>query len=349
MTLPALCVSGNNNPGDSLFYVVSFLALALIDSRSSILSEVARLRDEGVKEVTLLGQNVNSWRVLDTTSAESAPIPVSRSFDLPGVVRPKASRRFPDLLHAVSLVDPEMRVRFTSPHPAHCTDDLLRLIADTPNICSALHLPLQSGSTAVLERMRRRYSASAYRDLVDRVRETIPSVTISTDIISGFCGETSQDHEDTLAMLEYVEYDQAFCYAYSMRDKTEAAKKLVDDVPRGTKLERLRQVLDLFHSLAHAKNSKTKGDKHLVLVEDCEARCPTQWIPSTPVRTGRSDGNQRVVFRDVSLPVRDRSGKTSGHRVARSGDYVAVRVVDSTSLTLLCEPIEVTTLSRFSR
>lgn len=326
-----------------------FSCLALNECRSSILSEVSRLRDEGVKEVTLLGQNVNSWRVLDTTSAEPAPIPVSRSFDLPGVVRPKANRRFPDLLHAVSLIDPEMRVRFTSPHPVHCTDDLLQLIAETPNICSAIHLPLQSGSTAVLDRMRRRYSASAYRNLVDRVREVIPFVTISTDIISGFCGETRQDHEDTLAMLEYVVYDQAFCYAYSMRDKTEAAKKFVDDVPRGTKLERLRQVLDLFHSLAQAKNSERKGDTHLVLVEDCDARCPTQWVPGTPVKTGRSDGNQRVVFRDVPLPVKDRSRETSGHRLARPGDYVAVRVVDSTSLTLLCEPIEVTTLSRFSR
>lgn len=318
--------------------------------RSSILSEVAKLRDEGVREITLLGQNVNSWRVSDANkSAEFSPIPVSRSFELPGVVRPEANRRFPDLLHAVSLVDPDMRVRFTSPHPAHCTDDLLQLIAETPNICSALHLPLQSGSTAVLERMRRRYSASAYRDLVDRVKDTIPAVAISTDIISGFCGETQLDHEDTLAMLEYVRYDQAFCYAYSMRDKTEAAKKLEDDVPRGTKLDRLRQVLDLFHSLAHAKNIEAVGEKHLVLVEDCDARCPAQWGTDTAVKTGRSDGNKRIVFRDVPVPVKDRFGKVSGSRISQPGDYVSVRVVNSTSLTLLCEPIEVTTLAGFTR
>jgi MiaB/RimO family radical SAM methylthiotransferase len=311
-------------------------------SRSSIIAEVSALRDQGVKEVTLLGQNVNSWRLDEPDDSRSVPIPLSRSFRLPGVVTPTATRRFPDLLRAVAAVDPEMRVRFTSPHPAHFPDDLLQLMAETPNICSALHLPLQSGSTEMLDRMRRRYSADAYRKLTERARSTIPGVSISTDIIVGFCGESAAHHRETLRMVEDVRYDQAFCFAYSMRDKTEAARTMVDDVPHATKMSRLRELIDLVHRVAGEKNASELGREHLVLVESASGRSPPEWGPGVGAKTGRTDGNKRVVFRDVPIPTRG-----GGMRRAGAGDYVAVRVTGSTSVTLLCDPTERTTLSQY--
>jgi MiaB/RimO family radical SAM methylthiotransferase len=315
--------------------------------RASIIAEVKALVDQGVKEVVCLGQNVNNYHVNDPSSPLSAPIPLSQAFKLPGVVVPNATRRFPDLLHAVASIDPEVRVRFTSPHPAHFPDDLLILMKETPNICNSIHLPLQSGSTAVLDRMRRRYGAEAYRDLVHKIRETIPGVTLSTDIICGFCGETEEDHEDTLKMLRHVVYDHAFCYAFSEREKTEAARVFEDDVPHETKLRRLREVLDLFHDLAQKNNARQVGSCHLVLVEDGIARSPGQWDPGAAAKSGRTDGNKRVVFRDIPVPIRSGRGlEPPRHAVA--GEYVAVRVVSSTSLTLVCEPTEVTTISGYA-
>ena len=146
--------------------------------------------------------------------------------------RDKPGARFSDLLVGISDLHPELRIRFTSPHPKDFPDEVFDVIADRPNLAKHLHLPAQSGSTSVLERMRRGYSREAYLALVERARKKIPGVTISTDMISGFCGETEEEHRDTLSLMEEVKYDQAFLFAYSMRDKTHANRNLEDDVLR---------------------------------------------------------------------------------------------------------------------
>lgn len=258
----------------------------------------------------------------------------------------RASLRFPDLLEAVAALDPEVRVRFTSPHPAHFPEDMLNLIAKTPNICSSLHLPIQSGSSAVLARMRRRYTESAYRELVERARMMIPGVTISTDVIVGFCGETNVDHEKTLQMLRDVQFSQAFLFAYSTRAKTEAARSMEDDVPHEVKQDRLREAIDTFHAVAAERNSTLAGREELVLVEAGSARAPEDWGDGMggggPALTGRTDGNQRVVFRDVEI-----GGAGRAPARAKSGEYVAVRVTGASSMTLFCEPLYRTSLGMY--
>lgn len=257
----------------------------------------------------------------------------------------RAALRFPDLLEAVAALDPEVRVRFTSPHPAHFPEDLLHLIGQTPNICSSLHLPLQSGSDAILGRMRRRYTEDAYRSLVQRAREAIPDVSLSTDIIVGFCGETEADHEKTLKMLRDIEFSQAFLFAYSTRPKTEAARSMEDDVPHQLKQSRLREAIDTFHATAAQRNSKLIGTVQVVLVEAGAARAPASWGAGLdgggPALTGRTDGNQRVIFRDVEI---DRPRATLER--AKPGEYIAVRVTGASSMTLFCEPLFRTSLAQ---
>lgn len=314
---------------------------------SSIVDEVRRLSDEGVREVTLLGQNVNSWHIPAEAGAAGEPVLLAKGFSS-ATTSVQASARFPDLLAAVADVDRDMRVRFTSPHPKHFPDDVLTLMRDTPNICSYVHMPAQSGSNAVLERMRRRYSRESYLELVGRIRETIPGVTLSTDMISGFCGETEEDHADTLRLLREVEYDQGFFFHYSKRDKTEAARRMEDDVSEDVKLRRLREVIDTFHGLAKAKNERTElGAYHLVLVEEGFRRPPAGWDQDVRARTGRTDGNKRVVFADV--PIHSDLSSPGGPPVfARPGDYVLVRVTSATSLTLFCSPLARTTIAEYS-
>jgi MiaB/RimO family radical SAM methylthiotransferase len=317
----------------------------------SILSEVRNLVEEqGVKEITLLGQNVNSWRL--GSESEAAPIPLSRGFHLPGRTSPEASVRFPDLLDAVSRVDPEVRIRFTSPHPAHFPDDVIQLMAERKNICSSIHLPAQSGSNAVLDRMKRRYTVEAYKDLVANIRGIIPDVALSTDIISGFCGETEDDHQATLALLRSVTYDHGFFFAYSARDKTEAARLLADDVPMADKQRRLREVIDVFHELALEKNRAEIGRHHLVLVEHGRPRSPATWAPDAVARTGRTDTNKRVIFTDAAIPFAfgESNGQTcSAREQPRVGDYVAVRVTGATSGTLFAETLYRTTIADYYR
>jgi tRNA A37 methylthiotransferase MiaB len=154
---------------------------------------------------------------------------------------------FTELLRRVSDVDPEMRIRFTSPHPKDFPDDLLYLIAERSNICKQIHVPAQSGSTSVLERMRRGYTRDSYLSLISLMKSIIPSIHISTDMISGFCGETESEHNDTLSLMKLVGYQQAFMFAYSQREKTYAHRHLPDDVPNDVKVRRLREVIDTFH------------------------------------------------------------------------------------------------------
>ncbi|KAJ1848189.1 hypothetical protein LPJ73_004043, partial [Coemansia sp. RSA 2703] len=179
----------------------------------SIVSEVRRLSQQGVREVTLLGQNVNSYRDTSPSTAfgDSAAggSELSRGFSTI-YKRKDGGRRFAELLHRVAQVDPEMRVRFTSPHPKDFPDELLQVIRDSPNVCRTIHLPLQSGSTTCLQRMRRGYSRDAFLELVHHIRSVIPDVALTTDVIAGFCGETEDEHRDTVDMMRTVGFDNAF-------------------------------------------------------------------------------------------------------------------------------------------
>jgi MiaB/RimO family radical SAM methylthiotransferase len=318
-------------------------------SLQSIVSEVRTLvHEQGVKEITLLGQNVNSWRL--GSNPDETPIPLSKGFRLPGRTSPNASLRFPDLLDAVSQVDPEVRIRFTSPHPAHFPDDVIQLMAERNNICSSIHLPVQSGSNTVLDRMKRRYTVEAYNDLVSQIRAIIPRVALSTDIISGFCGETEDDHLATLELMRSVQYDNGFFFAYSTRDKTEAARSLVDDVSDEDKLRRLREVIDLFHTLALSKNQSEIGAQHLVLVESGNPRRPAGWASDIETRTGRPDTNKRVIFPDLAVPWKSVDSSSDASSTIASpliGEYVAVRVTGATSGTLFCDPLYRTTMAEY--
>lgn len=182
----------------------------------SIVREIEKLVDEGVREVTLLGQNVNSYR--DVTSDNVTNV-TSLAKGFKTVYKTKrGGLRFADLLERVARIDPELRVRFTSPHPKDFPDDVLYLIRDYPNVCSNIHLPVQSGNSEVLERMRRGYTREAYVELVDHVRDVIPSISLTSDFICGFCGETEEQFQDTLSLMKSVRYNNAFLFPYSMRE-----------------------------------------------------------------------------------------------------------------------------------
>lgn len=205
---------------------------------ASILQEVAQLSEQGVREVVLLGQNVNGYHdITIQSSIESHPLKDNANTKYqasPGFknmfhsrVKDQAGVRFADLLRDVAAVDPEIRVRFTSPHPKDFPPEVLDAIASTHNICKSIHLPVQSGSSNCLERMRRGYTREAFLSLVDNMRTLMPQLTLSTDVIAGFCGETDAEHADTVSLMRQVAFDQAFMFAYSLRDKTHAAHTMV--------------------------------------------------------------------------------------------------------------------------
>ncbi|KAM8757442.1 mitochondrial tRNA methylthiotransferase CDK5RAP1 [Acanthopagrus schlegelii] len=291
---------------------------------SSILEEVRMLSDQGVKEVTLLGQNVNSYR---DTSEEQFCSPdltqLSRGFKT--VYRPKqGGLRFSDLLDRVSRIDPDMRIRFTSPHPKDFPDEVLHLIAERGNICQQIHLPAQSGSSKVLKAMRRGYTREAYLDLVSNVRRIIPGVSLSSDFISGFCGETEDDHLQTLSLIREVGYSVGFLFAYSMRKKTHAFHRLQDDVPAEVKQRRLEECIGVFREEAARVNAALIGSTQLVLVEGESKR-------SAQDLCGRTDGNIKVIFpkEDVSAQPAE-----SNSAPVNAGDYVLVKVLSANSQSL---------------
>lgn len=274
---------------------------------SSIINEIKVMYEEQqLREIVLLGQNVNGYH--DTSEESAILFPTSNQYkaapgfnnlykskkrDLPGA-------RFADLLQSIATQFPELRVRFTSPHPKDFPFEVLEVIAQNDNVCKSIHLPVQSGSTTCLQRMRRGYSREAYLELVERMRSIIPNVTISADIIAGFCGETEEEHQDTLTLMDIVKYDQAFMFAYSLREKTHAARTMTDDVPEEIKQRRLREIIDRFHTHIIAKNRVEEyGKLHLVLVEGHS----TKSTDENPYFTGRTDGNKRVIFPATSVPV----------------------------------------------
>ncbi|XP_054472911.1 CDK5 regulatory subunit-associated protein 1 [Anoplopoma fimbria] len=291
---------------------------------SSILEEVRMLSDQDVKEVTLLGQNVNSYR--DTSEEQfcgSDPTKLSQGFKT--VYRTKqGGLRFSDLLDRVSLIDPDMRIRFTSPHPKDFPDEVLHLIAERGNICKQIHLPAQSGSSEVLKAMRRGYTREAYLDLVKNVKRIIPEASLSSDFISGFCGETEDDHQQTLSLIREVGYNVGFLFAYSMRKKTHASHRLQDDVPAEVKRRRLEECISAFREEAARVNAALISSTQLVLVEGESKR-------SAKDLCGRTDGNMKVIFPKEDVAVQPAESNTAS---VNAGDYVLVKILSSSSQSL---------------
>lgn len=305
---------------------------------SSILDEVRMLSDQGIKEVTLLGQNVNSYRdTSDTTFNTEIKTTLSPGFKT--VYKPKqGGRRFSDLLEKVSEIDPEMRIRFTSPHPKDFPDEVLDLIKERDNICKQIHLPAQSGNDEVLERMRRGYTREAYLDLVDRIKEKLPDVCLSSDFIAGFCGETLTAHEDTVSLMKKVKYNVVYCFPYSMREKTKAFHKLVDDVPEEVKKRRHTELCEVYREEAQKLNHRLRGKIQLVLIEGESKRSQSDMA-------GRNDGNIKVIIPNAEIPV---SHDNMSPRSIKMGDYVAVQILSGNSQVLRGVPLYHTTLKEFS-
>ena len=252
-----------------------------------LVEDVEKLVDQGFKEVVLLGQTVNSYH---DNAAD-----------------------FGDLLYAVGDVNGLERVRFTSPHPADATDSMIDAMANSPSVCNHLHLPLQSGSTEVLERMRRTYTAEEYRDLVSKLRERIPDIAITTDIIVGFCGETEAEFVDTYEMMADIRYDSAFMFKYSEREGTLAHKAFPDDVPETVKGERLERIIKLQEKISAEINTATVGDTVNVLVEGESRRDADKYH-------GKTDGFKTAVFPKTDSEI---------------GDIVNVRIDNTTAHTLI--------------
>ncbi|KAJ8026791.1 CDK5 regulatory subunit-associated protein 1 [Holothuria leucospilota] len=293
---------------------------------TSILEEIRLLSDQkGAKEVTLLGQNVNSYRDISEetyygfhSGLSSDETKLADGFQT--IYKPKqGGLRFGHLLEKVAQINPEMRIRFTSPHPKDFPDEVLYTVKDYNNICNQIHLPAQSGNSEVLQRMRRGYSREAYLQLVDHVRAILPGVSLSSDFITGFCGETESEHEDTLSLLRLVKYNYAFLFAYSMRQKTHAYHKMADNVPEEVKQRRLQEVISVFRENVTEVNRAQIGETQLVLVEGPSKRNPAELV-------GRNDGGTRVILSNnrETLSAQDEAVTPSGN--VKPGDYVAVDV-----------------------
>ncbi|XP_017001385.2 CDK5RAP1-like protein [Drosophila takahashii] len=297
----------------------------------SIVAEVRALEEQGVREVTLLGQNVNSYRGRSAEKAEDSlkatPVPGFRT-----VYKPKTGGTpFAELLRAVAQSVPSMRIRFTSPHPKDFSDEVLRVIRDHPNVCKQLHLPAQSGNTQVLERMRRGYSREAYLELVQHIRQFLPNVGLSSDFICGFCGETEEEFRDTVSLIREVQYNVAYLFAYSMREKTAAHRRYKDDVPLNVKNDRLKRMVEVFREGATQLHRKMVGQEQLILIEGKSKRSDDHFF-------GRNDANIKVIVPAVNLPV---AGEL------KVGDFVSVRIEESNSQVLKGTPLELSSISDF--
>ena len=258
----------------------------------TIVREARELWENGYKEVTLLGQNVDSYRWEDVGFAQ--------------------------LLEMVAQVNPELRVRFSTSHPKDISDEVIYTMARHENICRHIHLPVQSGSSAMLEKMRRKYDREWYLERVAKIREVMPDCGLTTDVIAGFCGETEQDHLDTLTLMEKVVFDSAFMFAYSERPGTLASKVYPDDIPYEVKTARLNEIIALQGRMSLKSNEKEIGKIHKVLVEGPSKKNPQELC-------GRAASNKMCVFPS---------------RGEKPGDYCLVKVISVTSATLLCDRVE---------
>ena len=254
----------------------------------SILKEVKDLEARGYKEVTLLGQNVNSYCSEEEGMA------------------------FPELLRTVARAVPGMRVRFTTSHPKDMSDETLHVIAEEPNVCRHIHLPVQSGSSRILKLMNRKYTREWYLERVEAIRRIVPDCGLSTDIFAGYCSETEEDHQESLSLMRECGYDSAFMFKYSERPGTYASKHLPDDVPEETKIRRLEELIALQNELSAEANKRCIGREYDVLIEGVSKRSKEQLF-------GRTEQNKVVVFNRGEL---------------RIGQYVRVRITEASSATL---------------
>ena len=261
----------------------------------SIVNECKDLFERGFREVTLLGQNVDSYYFVDESNDELVT--------------------FASLLEKVALISPSLRVRFSTSHPKDITDDVLHTMTKFDNICKYIHLPVQSGSTRILQLMNRTYTREWYKAKVDRIREIIPDCGISSDIIAGFCTEEDADHKDTLDIMEYSRYDMSYMFFYSERPGTLAERRYKDDVPLDVKKKRLQEIVEVQGKLSHASNKTDIGKTFAVLIEGESKRSNKDWM-------GRSSQNKVIVFPKETYGL-------------KKGDYVTVRVNDCTQATLL--------------
>lgn len=265
----------------------------------TIIDEIKELSINGYKEVTLIGQNVNSYFYNDEKNL------VKTTFDT--------------LLEKVAIVFPSIRIRFSTNHPKDLSDELLKVMAKYNHVCKSIHLPVQSGSTHVLQLMNRGYDREWYLNRIKAIRKIIPDCAISTDVMVGFCGETEQDHSDTLSLMEEVGYDFAFMFKYSERPGTYASKKMKDDVSEEIKVRRLNEVIQLQSELSSLSKKKDIGRKYEVLVEGISKKSKEEMF-------GRNSQNKVIVF----------PGNTY-----KMGDFVHVEVVRCTSATLIGKIIQV--------
>ncbi|OAV45664.1 tRNA (N6-isopentenyl adenosine(37)-C2)-methylthiotransferase MiaB [Lewinella sp. 4G2] len=262
-------------------------------SAFSIVAEATDLFDKGFREVTLLGQNVDSYKWENPESGEVV--------------------NFAQLLTMTAAVDPDLRIRFSTSHPKDITDDVLYAMRDHENVCKYIHLPVQSGNTRVLELMNRTYTREWYIEKVNRIYEIMPDCAISSDIITGFCTETEEEHQETLSMVEFARYSMSYMFFYSERPGTPAARKFEDDIPLAVKKRRLTEVIELQTNISRELNAAEVGKTFRVLIEGDSKKSDQDW-------KGRTTQNRMVIF-----------PKVGQHQ---PGDYALVTITDSTSATL---------------
>jgi len=266
----------------------------------SIVRECRELFHNGYREVTLLGQNVDSYYWMDEAADQAVT--------------------FARLLEKVALIDPMLRVRFSTSHPKDITDEVLETMARYENICKYIHLPVQSGSTRILQLMNRTYTREWYQAKIDRILAVMPDCGLSTDVITGFCTETEEDHRDTLSLMEYARYDMSYMFFYSERPGTLASRRYADDVPEEVKKRRLDEVVKLQNRLSLEKNKEDVGKTFKVLIEGDSKKSAADW-------RGRNSQNKVVVF--------PKEGQAF-----RKGDYVKVKIEDCTGATLIGRVVE---------
>lgn len=274
----------------------------------SILKECKELRENGYKEITLLGQNIDSYLWYG-----GGP---KKDFSKASELQRATAINFAQLLNMVAEACPEIRIRFSTSNPQDMHEEVLHVMAKHDNICKYIHLPVQSGSTTVLQRMNRQHTREEYINLVDKIREIVPDCAISHDIIAGFCGETEEEHQETLSLMKYAKYDFGYMFAYSERPGTLAHKKMKDDVPAEIKSRRLKEIINLQQELSLERMKTYTNKVHEVLIEGTSKKSKDQWY-------GRISQNAVVVFT-----------KTDQTKV---GDFVNVLVNDCTSATLIGE------------
>lgn len=276
----------------------------------SILEEVNDLWERGFREITLLGQNVDSYLWYGGG--------LKKDFDKASEMQKATSVNFAKLLELVALAQPKMRIRFSTSNPQDMTLDVIEAMAKYENICKYIHLPVQSGSNRILQAMNRLHTREEYFELIDNIKKIIPDCAISQDMITGFPTETEEDHQDTLSLMEYVKYDFGFMFAYSERPGTLAERKMEDDIPEAIKKRRLTEIIELQQKHSHYRTQQHVGKIEEVLIEGPSKKSDAHWM-------GRNSQNTVVVFPKENYQV---------------GDFVNVQINDCTSATLLGEALE---------